>query len=119
MVHKHILFDFALFAINALIVSFRFERYGWHAVQGITISMESSYMWCIVCWGFHVPLKNFSLIWRRHHSEGLQILTYTRHSRPLISEGSLVWHTYSDTGFPFVIVFSEEPWHSHLLLSIH
>ena len=61
-----------------------------------------------VCLGFIVPLENF-------HSygdviisgEGLQILTYARHSRPLSSEGSLACHTYC--GHPFIIVISEDP----------
>ena len=34
-------------------------------------------------------------------SEGLQILTYARHSWPLSSEGSLACHPYCDTGHPF------------------
>ena len=58
----------------------------------------------IVCIWFIIPLENFSLIWRRQHSdEGLQILTYARPSWPLSSEGSLACHTYYDTGHPFVI----------------
>ena len=36
--------------------------------------------------------------------EGLQILTYARHSRPLRSEESLACHTYCDTGHPFIMV---------------
>ena len=36
--------------------------------------------------------------------EGLQILTYARHSWPLSSEGSLACHTYCDTGHPFIMV---------------
>ena len=47
--------------------------------------------------------------------EGLQILTYAQHLLLLISEGSLTCHTYCDTGNPFIIVISENPWHSHLL----
>ena len=39
---------------------------------------------------------------------GLQNLTYTRLSWPLSSEGSLVCHTYCDTGHPLRMVFSEE-----------
>ena len=31
-------------------------------------------------------------------------LTYTRHSWPLDSEGSLACHTYCDTGHPFIIL---------------
>ena len=47
--------------------------------------------------------------------EGLQILTYARHSWPLSSEGSLTCHTHCDTG---LLVISEDPWHSHLLPSV-
>ena len=50
--------------------------------------------------------------------EGLQILTNARHSWPLSSEGSLACHTYCDTGHPFIVVISENPWHSHLLPSV-
>ena len=47
--------------------------------------------------------------------EGIQILTYTRHSRPLSSESSLAYHTYCDTGHPFIMVISEDLQHLHLL----
>ena len=40
--------------------------------------------------------------------EGLQILTYAWHLWPLSSEGSLVCHTFSDTGHPFIMVISED-----------
>ena len=43
----------------------------------------------------------------------LQILNNARNSWPLSSEGSLAFHTYSDTGHPFLMVISEEPWHSN------
>ena len=33
---------------------------------------------------------------------------------PLSSEGSNACHTFSDTGHPFIIVISDEPWHTHL-----
>ena len=46
--------------------------------------------------------------------EGLQILTYAWHLWPLSSEGSLEWHTYCNTGHPFIMVISEDPWHLHL-----
>ena len=36
--------------------------------------------------------------------EGLQFLTYARHSRPLNNEGSLACHTYYDTGHPFIML---------------
>ena len=61
-----------------------------------------------VCLGFFVQLKNvygnFTMT-----SQGLQMLTYARPSWPLSSEGSLMCHTYCDTGHPFVMVISEDP----------
>ena len=48
-------------------------------------------------------------------SEGLQSLTCTRHSWPLNSDGSSKCHTYCDTGQFFIIVISEDPWHSRLM----
>ena len=45
----------------------------------------------------------------------LHIWTYARHSWPMSSEGSLASNTYCDTGHPFIMVISEDPWHSHLL----
>ena len=67
--------------------------------------------------------------------EGLQILTYARHSWqlsseqiltymyawhswPLSREGSLTCHNYCDTCLPFIMVISKDLWHSHLLQSI-
>ena len=48
--------------------------------------------------------------------EGLQILTYTWHSG--CSEGYLACNTYCDTSHPFIMVISEDPWHSHILPSV-
>ena len=50
--------------------------------------------------------------------ERMQILTYVRHLWPLSSEGSLACQTFCDTGHPFIMVISEDPWHSHLLPSV-
>ena len=50
--------------------------------------------------------------------EGLQILTDARHSWQLSSEGSLGFHTYCDTGHPFITFISEDPWHLNLLPSV-
>ena len=47
--------------------------------------------------------------------EGLQIMTYARHSWLLRNEGSLAYHTYCDTGHPFIMIISEDPWHFTLL----
>ena len=35
----------------------------------------------------------------------------------LSNEGSLACHTYCDTGHPFIMVISEDLWHSHLFPS--
>ena len=47
-------------------------------------------------------------------------MTFTHHSEswPLSSEGSLTCHTYCDTGQPFILVISEDPWYLHLLPSV-
>ena len=50
--------------------------------------------------------------------KGCKILTYARHSWLLSSEGSLACHTHCDTGLPFIMVISEDPWHSHLLPNV-
>ena len=49
--------------------------------------------------------------------EGLQILTYAQHLWPLSSEDSLACHTYWDTGHLFIMIVSEDPWHSDVLSS--
>ena len=41
--------------------------------------------------------------------EGLQSLTYARHSWPLSIGRSLACHTYFDTGHPFIMVIFEDP----------
>ena len=63
--------------------------------------------------GFIVLLENFSLIWTRHHNRWrVQILTYARHSWPLSSDGFLACYIYCDTGHPFIMVISKDPWHT-------
>ena len=49
--------------------------------------------------------------------EGLKMLTYPRHLWLLSSDDSLACHTYvyCVMGHPFIMVISEDPWHSHLL----
>ena len=74
---------------------------------------------CTIClflfWGFSSHLRIFHSYEDGTKYEKQQILTYTRHSWPLSSEGSLVCYTYCDTGHLFMMVISEDPWHSHLL----
>ena len=63
-----------------------------------------------VCLGFSFRSRIFHLYGDvTFASEGLQILTFARHSWPLSSEGSLACHTYCDTGHPFIMVISEDP----------
>ena len=45
--------------------------------------------------------------------KGPQILTFTRHSRPLSSEGSLACQTFCNTGHPFIMDTSKDPKHTH------
>ena len=72
-----------------------------------------------VCFGFYIPFMKFSLNGDITITDkGLQILTFTLHSWPLSCVGSLVCHTYCDTGHLFIMVISEDLWHSHLLPSI-
>ena len=69
-----------------------------------------------VCFEFFVPLENFHSFGEVTIAvEGLQILTFARHFWPLSSEGSSAFHTYCDTGHPFIMVISEDPWHSHVM----
>ena len=68
-----------------------------------------------VClFGVAVPLENFSLIWRRHHYRR-RAANFDLCSAPMAmgSEGSLACHTSCDTGHPFKMVISEDPWHTY------
>ena len=66
---------------------------------------------CLIVF-FFVPPENFSLM------ETLQIFPSARHSWSLGSEGSFACHTYCDMGHRFIMVISEDPWHSHRLPSV-
>ena len=73
----------------------------------------------IFFWGGVVPLENLSLIWRLHHCRWRTACKFwPQYSWPLSREGSLACQTYCDTGHPFMMVISEDPWHSHLLPSV-
>ena len=74
---------------------------------------------------------NIRIIWllsshsRTFHSYGDITITsaakfnlYARQSWSLRSESSLACHTYCDAGHPFMMVISEDPWHSRLLPSV-
>ena len=62
-------------------------------------------------------LREFSTIWGAlAWTKRLRILWSTENGTS--SEGSLTCHTYCDTGLPFIMVISEDPWHSHLMPSV-
>ena len=44
--------------------------------------------------------------------KGCKLFTYSRH---LSNWGFLPCHNYCDTGHPFIMIISEDTWHSHLL----
>ena len=79
------------------------------------------YLFVLFVWSFSSHSRVF-------HSFGdvtitgkrLQILTYmyARHLWPLSSEDSLACHIYYDTGHPFIMVISQDPWHSQPLPSV-
>ena len=68
---------------------------------------------------FIVPLENFSLIWRRHHCRR-RAANFALCSALMAIEqwGFLTCRTHCDTGLPFIMFISDDPWHSHLLLSV-
>ena len=69
-----------------------------------------------ICLFVYVQLENFSLKWRRQYDRWRAAnLTYSRHLWPLNSGGSLACYSHCDTGHPFIMVFSEDKWHSSLL----
>ena len=81
-----------------------------------------------VCLFVCLFVSSISTHWRMFHlfgsvnitctSEGLQVLTYARHSWPLSREESLVCHTYCNREHLFIMVIFEDPWQLHLLLSV-
>ena len=76
---------------------------------------------CVFVWCFFFFVYSRIVYWHKDVTiagEGLQILTYTRHSWPLSSEGSLACHAYCDTGHPFIMLILQDPWHSQLLPSV-
>ena len=71
--------------------------------------------------GVFRPTENFSLIWRRHHYMW-KTANFDLHlcSALIVIEqwGSLANQTYCDMGHSFIIVISDNPWHSLLLPSV-
>ena len=76
------------------------------------------YDFCLIVWVFSSHLRIYSYGYVTIAGEGLQILTCAWHAWQWSSEGSLVCHNYCDTGHPFIMVISEDPWYSHPSLSV-
>ena len=77
------------------------------------VIFTSNLIWFLL-WSFSSHSKIFALTEDvTITSEGLKIFTFARHSWPLSSGGSLACHTFCDTGHPFIMVISEDPWHTH------
>ena len=73
----------------------------------VAVYVKGAFLYLFV-WGFSLHSRIF-------HSygdvtitgEGLQVLTYARHSWPISSEGSLACHPYCDTWQPFILSSSK------------
>ena len=78
--------------------------------------------WCFFCFvylEFIVPLENCPLIWRRHHYRWRAANFAIGSALKAIEQwGFLKCHTHCDTGLPFTMVISEDPWHSNRLRSV-
>ena len=75
-------------------------------------------------WGSSFKSKTFhSYVDVTNGSEWLQrltyILLYTRHSWQLSNKDSLACYNYCDSGNSFIMVITEDPWHTHIFPSVY
>ena len=65
-------------------------------------------------WGFFCPTGKLFTHMETSciTGERLQLMTYAWYSWPLSNESSLACHTYCNTGYPFLMVISENPRHT-------
>ena len=97
----------------------RVFKKGQYRHSEMAVYSQGLFVCLFVCLEFFVHSKHFHSFGDVNIArEGLQILTYARHSWPLSSEGSLACHTYCDTGHSFIMVIPEDPLHSHLMPSV-
>ena len=68
-------------------------------------------------WVF-VPLENFSHIWRRNHRWRATNFDLWSSVIDLMRSARVLCQTYCVTRNRFIMVISEDPWHSYLLPSI-
>ena len=107
---------------DSVVFSFRqsLKWFKWHnsTVQKYLLHISSA-LFGVFWFFFFLSLSSITIIFHSYADvtiagEGLQILTHARPSWQLSSEGSKACYTYCDTGHPFLMVISEDPWHSHL-----
>ena len=72
---------------------------------------------CFVCLGFFYHSKSFNSFGEPVKGYKFWPILHTHGHCKLNSEGSLTCHIYCDTGQPFIMVISEDSWHSQLLPS--
>ena len=79
-----------------------YNEHTWISLVHLYSKDHLTFVFNVVCLGFF--LSHLRIFYSFGDvtiaGEGLQILSYARHSWPLIREGSLVCHTYCDTGHP-------------------
>ena len=119
------LFDVKLCCVKKKPRKYFFRKTLIQEIWGVTYFKLQSHLVCLVFFVclfvclFVVPLENFSLIWRHQHYQWrAKKITYARSTWPLSSEVSLACNTYCDTGHPFIMVISEDPWHLHRMFSV-
>ena len=96
-------------------------KYPWvNGIQIVQMQQRAIYkvFVCLFVWS----LSSHSRIFHSYGDvgiacEGLQISTYAR-TYGHCSKGPFTCHTYCDTGLPFIMFISEDPWHSHLFPSV-
>ena len=85
---------------------------GWHLIKrqkfSISLFIQSN-------WFFLKVIKGFSSHWRIFHLYGDFAITVEGldlYSWPLSSKGCLTYYIYCDTGQPFIVVISKDPWNT-------
>ena len=81
--------------------------------------MDIQYVCLFVCLQFFIPLENFSLIRRRHHCQW-GVANFDLCSALMAIEQ---WRFLNvphllRPGLPYIMIISEDPWHSQLLPSV-
>ena len=104
--------------------SINWDEFSWKRDQKVLNASKKSFgrhsgiSICDICLWLYVPLEKFSLAWRRHHYrrrasnfEQCPALMAMKHW------GFLACHILCDTDHQFIMVISEDNWHSYLLPS--